>query len=92
MDAKEWIDQALNADQIIKVALWKGEECWGRGKALKLGNEGFAVLIEDCGDPKRRGAGVGAIVKFRETSEHGSDQYIILGEPATIARQTRHWN
>lgn len=78
MDGKEFVNRLKDSGtgDLLRLAHYNGEECDGRGTALVLNDE-IAVMLEDCGDPRRTGVAVAAFVRY--ATHEGESR--IVGEP-----------
>jgi hypothetical protein len=84
MEAKEYLDFLKDANAIIRLAHFCGDDCDGRGQAAVLAEEyQIAVMLEDCGDPNRSGVRAGDLVKY---VVHPEVEPKIIGSPASVRR------
>jgi hypothetical protein len=77
VSANSFLDEAVKQNHVIDVARFKDKECLGRGRALLLEtlppfgpapdpkpDSGYAVMLDDCGDPKTTSVKAGDVIRF----------------------------
>lgn len=82
MQAREFLDAATDADLIVRLASYSGDQCVGRGRALIIDRDNrIAMMLEDCGDPIDTGAAAGSVVCY---FQHPEAESRITGSPASV--------